>query len=116
MARHQVCRPEELPPGAFTLVPIRKRGIGVFNVNGEYHAVNNVCPHQGGPLCEGTLTGTTAASVPYEFAWVRDGEILSCPWHRWEIDLLTGRVLADPVKKVPKFKVWVEDGMVVLEA
>ena len=53
---------EELPPGERKLiVPFRGRaGIGVFNVNGSYHALRNLCPHKLGPLCTGRVRLKTA--------------------------------------------------------
>ena len=73
------------------------RSIGVFNVDGEYFALRNRCPHQGGPLCEGTpgrlLTLDRAGRVPRTAA---PGEILRCPWHGWEFDIRTGQSWCDP--------------------
>ncbi|MGH2551733.1 MAG: Rieske (2Fe-2S) protein, partial [Thermomicrobiales bacterium] len=48
---------EELPPGERKIVvPFRGRaGIGVFNVNGTFHALRNLCPHKSGPLCTGRI-------------------------------------------------------------
>ena len=90
--------------------------LALFNVGGTLCAINNYCPHQGGPLCRGTVTGVAVADRPYEFNWTRDGEIVRCPWHRWEVDLLTGEVLTDPTLKVKRYPVVVEDGEIVVEA
>jgi nitrite reductase (NADH) small subunit len=90
-----VAKSSEIPPGARKIVEIEGRSIGLFNVRGTFVAVLNVCPHQQGPVCRGRLGGTTLPSPPGEFRWGRDGEILACPWHGWEFDLLTGRALAD---------------------
>ena len=116
MARHTVARVEDFPPGSARIIELDRRSVGVFNVNGTLTAINNYCPHQGGPLCRGTVTGVAVADRPYEFNWVREGEIVRCPWHRWEVDLLSGEVLTDPTKKVKRYPVRVEDGMVVVEA
>jgi nitrite reductase/ring-hydroxylating ferredoxin subunit len=96
MGAHVVARARELPPGARKIVEVEGRSIGVFNVGGRYHALRNTCPHQGAPLCLGTVTGTAAPSKPGEYAWVREGEILVCPWHGWEFDITTGRSVFDP--------------------
>jgi 3-phenylpropionate/trans-cinnamate dioxygenase ferredoxin subunit len=42
------------------------------------------------------VQGTAAPSRPGEYRWVRDGEILRCPWHGWEFDLTTGRSVFNP--------------------
>jgi nitrite reductase (NADH) small subunit len=98
----------ELPPGARKIVEVEGRSIGVFNVNGTFVAVLNVCPHELVEVCRGRVGGTTLPSQPGEFRWGREGEILACPWHGWEFDLLTGRALADPCKRLRKFPVTVE--------
>ncbi|MCB1549563.1 MAG: Rieske (2Fe-2S) protein [Hyphomicrobiaceae bacterium] len=103
-------------PGERRIVAHGRRSIGVFNVGGNYYALANVCPHAGGPLCEGEVTGTTETGErPYELAWVRGGEILRCPWHAWEVDIKSGRVLVGRQQQVRTFKVSVVDGTVVLE-
>ena len=73
--------------GRKIIVPFRGRaGIGIFNVNGSFYALRNICPHKRGPLCMGEVAGrgqsaappsVTAGFVGYE----RDGEIIRCPWH-----------------------------------
>ena len=93
---HPVCPAAELPPGERRIVEIGGRSIGVFNVGGEYYALTNVCPHQRAPLCEGTLTGTTHSDGVDDVEWVRDGEVLVCPWHGWEFDVTTGESVFNP--------------------
>ena len=68
----------------------------MFNVGGRYHALRNVCPHQGAPLCRGPLTGTTLPGPAGSFRYGREGEILRCPWHGWEFDVTTGRSIFNP--------------------
>jgi nitrite reductase/ring-hydroxylating ferredoxin subunit len=77
-------------------VTLEGRSIGVFNVGGEFFALRNACPHQGGPLCEGVLTGFMAPGAPGEYRYSRRGEILRCPWHGWEFDIRTGQSYFDP--------------------
>jgi 3-phenylpropionate/trans-cinnamate dioxygenase ferredoxin subunit len=96
MATHVVARVADLPPGSRRIVEVEGRSIGVFNVDGTFHALRNVCPHQGAPLCLGSVQGTAAPSRPGEYRWVREGEILRCPWHGWEFDLTTGRSIFNP--------------------
>ena len=88
------------------------RTVGVFNVGGTFVAVLNVCPHELAPVCLGPVRGTTLPSMPGEYRWGRDGEILACPWHGWEFDLLTGRALADPRKRLRRYPVRVREGMI----
>ena len=82
----------EVPPGESRLFEIAGRQIAIFNVRGHLHALDNVCPHQGGPLAEGEL----------------DGCIVTCPWHGWTYDVTTG-VSADGADvHVPRFAVRVD--------
>ena len=94
--RFVVCAVEDLPPGTRRIVTVGSRSIGVFNVGGRFYALRNVCPHQGAPLCEGPLTGTTLPGPPGTFRYGREGEIVRCPWHGWEFDVTDGRSIVDP--------------------
>ncbi len=68
------------------------------------------------PVCRGSVGGMSVADRPsVDIAWQRDGEILRCPWHGWEFDIPTGRTITDPTKRIPSYRVVVEEGMVVLE-
>jgi nitrite reductase/ring-hydroxylating ferredoxin subunit len=108
----EVARVDDLPPGSRIVVDLDGFSIGVFNVNGTYVAVLNVCPHELGPVCLGRVGGTTLPSAPGEYRWGREGEILACPWHGWEFDLLTGKPLFGAVPNLRRFPVTVVDGTV----
>lgn len=88
---HVVCPAEQLPPGSRKIVDVGGRSIGVFNVGGKLFAIRNSCPHQGAPLCEGTIGGTMLPSDPHKYVYGLENRLLRCPWHGWEIDILTGR-------------------------
>jgi len=80
------------------------------------YAFKNTCPHQGGPLCQGVLTGFSEPSAPGEYRYSRRGEILRCPWHGWEFDLLTGRSWFDPLHtRVRRYEVEVVPGPYLAE-
>lgn len=102
MARHVICNVTELPPGSRKIVSLESRSVGVFNVNHQFYALKNSCPHQGAPLCLGTVTGMTLPSKPGEYIYGREGEIVRCPWHGWEFDVLTGKSVYDPHKCLVK--------------
>ena len=58
MARFvRVAKVDEIPPGRGKQVIVHEKPIALFNVDGVFYAVNQICPHMGGPLSEGTLTG-----------------------------------------------------------
>ena len=70
----------ELPPGSKQLAEIDGRPIAVFNVDGSFYAIDDVCTHDGGPLAEGELSGC---------------EIM-CPRHGARFDVRTGKALCMP--------------------
>jgi nitrite reductase/ring-hydroxylating ferredoxin subunit len=96
LASHVVGAVDEIPPGGRKIVEVEGRSIGVFNVGGEFLAVRNRCPHQGGPLCLGTLVGAIDSPGPGRYHHSRAGEMIRCPWHGWEFDLRNGRSWFDP--------------------
>jgi nitrite reductase/ring-hydroxylating ferredoxin subunit len=115
--RHVIARAEDMPPGTRRIVEIGARSIGVLNVDGQYHALMNVCPHHGAPLCEGVVKGTMQDSAPHEYQYGRHNEFIVCPWHGYEFELKSGRTLASVSRmRVRVYKVAVEDGDVVLYA
>lgn len=105
----------EIPPGERKIVELEGKSVGVFNVGGQFVAVLNVCPHELAPVCRGRVSGTTLPSPPGEMRWGREGEILACPWHGWEFDLLTGCALADPRTRLRTYPTRVEDGTVFVQ-
>ena len=110
--RWPVAKASEIAPGEVRLVEVKRRSIGLFNVNGQFVAALNVCPHELAPVCRGRVGGTTLPSPPGEYRWGREGEILACPWHSWEFDLLTGEALADPRIRLRLYPVSIEDDTV----
>ena len=112
MAKHIVATVDEIPPGERKIVEIGGRSLGVFNIKGEFYALRNICPHQGGPLCQGRLTGFVMADKPGgEYRYERRGEILRCPWHGWEYDVTTGQSWVDPASvRTRRYEVEVAPG------
>lgn len=109
-----VIEADELPPGDRVIVEIDGREIAVFNVDGELYALANYCVHQGGPVCEGLLSGTVGVDDDLDLVYEKEGEIVACPWHGWEFEVRTGEHLADPGYRLPSYDVTVEDGEVYL--
>ncbi|WP_020578005.1 Rieske (2Fe-2S) protein [Actinopolymorpha alba] len=98
MPKYVVATVDEIPPGQRKIITVERRSIGLFNVNGDFYAIRNQCPHEGGPLCEGVLSGLVRSEMPGEYEYVRRGEIVRCPWHQWEFDVRTGQSWFDPAK------------------
>jgi len=115
MRSYTVGKVEELPPGERKIVPVGgKGGIGVFNINGEFYALRNLCPHKGGPLCQGRLRPHIISSETYQVKYERDNEIIKCSWHQWEFDIKTGVALYDSRLRVRTYPVTVEKDEIIL--
>ena len=94
----RVAGKSEIPAGQGRVFDIGGRQVAVFNVAGKFHAIDNVCEHQGGPLAEGEL----------------DGCVVTCPWHGWTYDVSSGISPDDPDTKVQRFEVKVEDDSILV--
>ena len=110
---HTVAWADELEPGQRKIVKIDGREIGVFNINGEYYALRNICPHKSGPLCLGRLRPFVRWEG-LEFVHERENEILKCPWHQWEFDIKTGCSIVDPDVRVRSYQAEQEGDQIVL--
>lgn len=97
-----IAKVDEPPPGGrHRLVRVEGVDVAVFNVQGNFYAIKNSCPHQGDPMSRGTLAGTT----------------LSCPGHSWKFDIKSGRYLkGDEEMSLKTFVTTVEEGKVFVEA
>lgn len=111
-----VCRAEDVTKGKPKIVKIRSLSVGLFRLDDGIHALLNICPHRGAPLCEGPQCGTTATVDDNEFIYHRDNEIVRCAWHGWEFDIRSGAHLVDPTVKARTFPVTVEFGNVYVHA
>jgi nitrite reductase/ring-hydroxylating ferredoxin subunit len=106
MSRHVVASVAEVVPGSCKLVTAKGREIGLFNVGGKFYALANRCPHKGGPLCHGRITGLAQSSGPGDYRLIRNGEFLRCPWHGWEFEIATGQSYCDPTTmRIRQFEV-----------
>lgn len=115
MTRHLVGYVSEIPPGSRKIIEVAGRSIGVFNLDGRFYALRNVCPHQGAALCEGLLTSFVTSPEPGEFHYEKEGEIIRCPWHFWEFDIKTGCMVVDPATRTRSYDVTVEKFNVSVE-
>ncbi|MBV9121975.1 MAG: non-heme iron oxygenase ferredoxin subunit [Planctomycetes bacterium] len=88
----KVATVQEVPPGRGKEVLVNGRQVAIFNANGTFYAIGNVCPHRGAPLAEGELEGTQVC----------------CPWHAARFDVTTGQYLSPPARSdVPAYPVQV---------
>ncbi len=87
-----------VPPGKARAFNVGRYEIALFNVDGNYYALENACPHQGGPIAEGWIENLT----------------VTCPWHAWCFDLRTGSLTMGDFALIPRFEVRVEQDGVYL--
>lgn len=87
-----------LPPGKGETIELGGRRIAVFNIGGQFYALDDTCPHRGGPLGPGWIEGEKCT--------------VACPLHGWEFDLKTGACLTVPSRPVRAHLVRVVEGKV----
>ncbi|HTM54675.1 MAG TPA: Rieske 2Fe-2S domain-containing protein [Pirellulales bacterium] len=94
----RVAELRDCPPGSSQERVAGDRIVAIFNVDGQIHAIDGVCAHQGGPLGEGELVGCT----------------VTCPWHGWQFDVVTGQNRLNPRIVQEPFETRVEDGWILI--
>lgn len=99
MGRVVVGKVQDVTPGQGKVVEAGDKTLAVFNVDGRLYAIDNTCPHRGGPLGEGDL----------------DGTLVTCPWHAWRWDVTTGANANNPAVRVGCYPVSVEGVDLVVE-
>jgi nitrite reductase (NADH) small subunit len=108
---HVVAHASDLKPGEHKIVRIKNIELGLYNIGGSFYAIHSMCPHQFGPACRGPVTAKSVCdeSTDWQFQWTRAGEILVCPWHGMQFDILNGQSLSDKNLRLRTFPVRVVD-------
>jgi nitrite reductase/ring-hydroxylating ferredoxin subunit len=118
MALHHIADVGEIASGQRKLVTIGNKEIGIFNEEGRYYAVLNMCPHAYAPICEGRIQGTLTADTDGAIeAYTLDSgrKVLRCPWHHWEFELETGQAVCHIKQRLKTYPVHVEGISIMLE-
>jgi nitrite reductase/ring-hydroxylating ferredoxin subunit len=93
-----VGRAEDVPPGrGATVQLLNGTELALYNINGEFYAIENFCPHKGAPLADGNLCG----------------HMVECDWHGWRFDVRTGECLTNS-SNVETYEVIIEDDLIKL--
>lgn len=90
---------EDIEEGSVRVYQVGTREIAVFHIQGRYYAVDNVCPHRGGPIAEGERKGT----------------VVTCPWHAWSFEVTTGQCTFHAAARLETFAVRVEEGKLKIQ-
>lgn len=99
MAFTKVCKISEVKMGCGKGVEINGKAVAVFNVDGSFYAINDICGHRGGPLSEGEVDGTTVI----------------CPWHGWRYNVTNGENELLPALPTEKFELKVEGDDILVD-
>lgn len=104
----------DLQAGERRILEVDGKSIGIFNVNGDYFAMHNRCPHMAGPICAGPITGTALPTNGNQFVYGKQNELVRCGWHGWEFEIKTGQCLVVEKVRAKTYEVTVDDGELVL--
>ena|SRR5215813_5946092 len=99
MAFVRAAKVGDVPVGEVRQISAGNKTIALANVAGSFHAIDGTCLHRGGPLGEGMLEGT----------------FVTCPWHGWQFDAITGKNTVDPSAGVSCFSVEVRGDEVFID-
>ncbi|PYQ13025.1 MAG: hypothetical protein DMH00_05255 [Acidobacteria bacterium] len=99
MSRIVVGKVRELPPGLSRSLWVGGRRVALFNLAGEFFAVDAACPHMGADLSNGSISGNT----------------LTCAWHHWQFHLRSGDGLTRDWARLTVHRLMREGDDLVLE-
>ena len=104
--------------GAVKLVRVGAQEVGVVRWNGSFYAIRNICPHQFGPVCAGTVRPLLVASGtgPRDLSCDESRPVITCPWHGWEFYVDSGSAVWNPGYRVRTYGVEVSEGRVYVNA
>ena len=92
----ELCAVDDLWIGEMEAFDVGPHEVLLVNIDGEIHAYDGVCPHQGVSLIEGSL----------------DGKVLTCRAHQWSFDVCTGASINPSGECLRRFELRIEDGRV----
>jgi nitrite reductase/ring-hydroxylating ferredoxin subunit len=119
MAELIIGKASEFPNPGRQVVAVDGAEIGVFCVGGRFTAFENVCPHMGGPVCQGKIIprvqeGIADDKTSLGLRFSKDQTNVACPWHGYEFDVQTGRHQGNPHLRLRPVKIDVVDGNLVV--
>lgn len=96
----KVASVSEIGSGSAKKVEVNGKEIAIFNINGQFFAIDEMCPHRGGPLSEGSVEDKT----------------VTCPFHGWQFDVTSGDCFTNPAANINKYSVKIEGNDVLVSA
>lgn len=116
-SEYRVAASDELGEGERLIIDVAGETIGLFRLEGEVFAYHNVCPHQGGPACQGRLIsrvreklddGKRSLGMTFDDS---DPHVV-CPWHGFEFSIKTGQHVTAPNYKLRRFPIEERGGQI----
>lgn len=95
----ELAKTDEIFPGEGKAVNVGNEEIAIFNQNGQFYAIDNVCPHSGAPLAAGEV----------------EDNIVICPWHGWQFDITNGKSTSNPASCLKSYPCKVEGDSILVE-
>jgi nitrite reductase/ring-hydroxylating ferredoxin subunit len=107
---HHVGSTADFEVGDSLLVEVEGIEVALYNTPNGFYAMANYCVHQGGPLCEGPVSGSVTTDEDGTLCYDSDRQVVKCPWHGWEFDVESGEHLSRPQYNQPTYEVLEDDG------
>ena len=95
----KAAKTDEVEPGRCIGVKVEGVFVGIYNVDGEYYAINNICPHLGGVLHYGIF----------------EDQVITCPIHLWEFDVRTGKCVWPGQERIATYPVEVKGNDILVD-
>jgi nitrite reductase/ring-hydroxylating ferredoxin subunit len=95
----KIANVSDLKPGNAMTVELNGEAIALYNIDGDYYATANTCPHKGGPLGDGSI----------------EQDVVVCPWHGWKFNVKTGISPVASTVKIKTYSVKVEGEDILIE-
>lgn len=96
----KVAAKSDIPAGSGKKVEVNGKEIAVFNCDGKFYAIDEICAHRGGPLSEGELSGSE----------------VTCSWHGWRFNITNGTSPMSPAAKVNCYNLKIEGNDIYVSA
>jgi nitrite reductase (NADH) small subunit len=94
-----VAQLSDIPVGTGKEVVAEGQIVALFNIDGQIHAMDGICPHAGGPVGTGIVEGC----------------VVTCPWHGWQFDVTSGQHVLSPTLSHPTFPTRIEGNSVQIQ-
>jgi nitrite reductase/ring-hydroxylating ferredoxin subunit len=119
MRERVIGKASSFPDSGRMVIDLEGTEVGVFCVNGKFIAFENVCPHMGGPVCQGKIIPRVREVIAEDktslgLAFSKNQTNIVCPWHGYEYDIQSGQHQGNPRLRLRPVQIEVVDGDLVV--